>query len=126
MLDAMNQKPDALTHYAAAGRLSEQAGIVPLAIECWRMAGQCASDHGAAERALEHWEHALSLSETLNPEVRRTTSAADIARLLANEQQARGHHSQANSLHRHAFEIEHGAPPPPAPPSARPLPPPGE
>lgn len=126
MLDAMAQKPDALTHYAAAGRLSEQAGIVPLAIECWRMAGQCAGEHGATERALEHWEHALSLSETLSPEVRRTTSAADIARLLANAQQARGHHAQANLLHRHAFEIEHGTPPHPAPPSTRPLPPPGE
>jgi tetratricopeptide (TPR) repeat protein len=126
MLDAMAQKPDAMTHYAAAGRLSQQADAVPLAIECFRMTGQCASDHGASERALEHWAHALALSETLSADVRRTTSAADIARLLANAQQARGHHAEANRLHRHAFEIERGAPPHPAPPASLQLPPPGE
>jgi tetratricopeptide (TPR) repeat protein len=111
MLEALQQRPEAITHYASAGRLSEQAEMVPLAIECWRMAGQCAADHGSTERAMECWQHALTLADTLAPDVQRTTSAADIARLLGNAQQARGDDALAEQQHRRAFQIEHGVAP---------------
>jgi tetratricopeptide (TPR) repeat protein len=123
MLAAMAAEPEAMTHYATAARLSEQAQAIPLALECWRMAGQCAEEHGALERAIECWRRALTLSDALSPEVKRTTSAADIARLLANAEHARGHHALADEGHRKAFEIEHGVPPGALLAQPRPLPP---
>jgi tetratricopeptide (TPR) repeat protein len=115
MLDALERRPSALTHYTNAARVAEAAGTLPLAIECRRMAGQCASDQGVPDLAVEHWQHALALAERLPPETQRATSAADIARLLAQLLAAYGEGARAAELQRHAFRIEHGVEPGPVP-----------
>jgi len=111
MLDALEQKPEAAQHYAAAGLLAEQAEVPALALECWRMAGQAASEGPATSRAVECWQRALALAEALAPEAARATSAAVVARLLANVFAARGQTAAADQLHRRAFHIEHGTEP---------------
>ena len=63
MLDASEQKPEALHRYATAAELSERAQLVPLAIECWRMAGQFASEQRAHERARECWRRGWELQQ---------------------------------------------------------------
>jgi tetratricopeptide (TPR) repeat protein len=120
MLDAIEQRPSALSHYANAARVGETAGTLPLAIECRRMAGQCANDLGAHDQASEHWQHALALADRLLPEVQRATSAADIARLLAQLLAAYGEGGRAAELQRRAFRIEHGVEPGPVVPAAGP------
>lgn len=117
MLDAIERQPAALGHYASAARVAEAAGSLPLAIECGRMAGQCASDMGAHDRASEHWQQALALADRLPPEARRATSAADIARSLAQLCAAYGESARAAELQRRAFRIEHGVEPGPMMPS---------
>jgi tetratricopeptide (TPR) repeat protein len=111
MLDAIEQRPSALGHYESAARVAETAGTLPLAIECRRMAGQCANDLGAHEQARQHWQHALTLADRLAPDIQRATSAADIARLLAQLLEAYGEAGRAAELQRRAFSIEHGAEP---------------
>jgi tetratricopeptide (TPR) repeat protein len=118
MLDAIERRPSALGHYANAARVAEAAGTLPLAIECRRMAGQCSSDLGAHEQASEHWQHALALADRLPPDVQRATSAADIARLLAQLLGAHGERARAAELQRRAFRIEHGVEPGPVVPAA--------
>jgi len=113
MLDASAQNPEAARHYAAAAGLAEQAQTIPLAIECWRMAGQCSSDHQALDWAVECWRHALQLAGSLEPEAVRATSAPDIARALANLLLTRGQSAEAEQLHRQAFRMEHGVEPGP-------------
>jgi hypothetical protein len=113
MLDALEQQPEAAQHYAAAGRLAEMAEVPALALECWRMAGQAASEGLATSWAIECWQHGLALAEALPPETARATSAALIARLLANAHAARGQSAAAEQLHRRAFHIEHGVEPQP-------------
>jgi tetratricopeptide (TPR) repeat protein len=117
MLDAIEQRPSALGHYARAAGVAEAAGTLPLAIECRRMAGQCANDAGAHEQASEHWQHALALSDRLPPDALRATSAADIARLLAQIFAAYGEGGRAAELQRRAFRIEHGVEPGPVQPA---------
>jgi hypothetical protein len=75
------------------------------------MAGQCASDAGNNDGAIEAWRRALALGETLPAGALRATSAADIARLLANALVARGESTRADALHRQAFRIERGVEP---------------
>lgn len=118
MLDAIGRLPGALGHYANAARVAEAAGSSALAIECRRMAGQCASDHGAHELASEHWQHALALADRLPPGAQRGTSAAVIARLLAQLLEAYGDAGRAAELQRRAFRIEHGVEPGPVLPAA--------
>jgi len=118
MLDAIEQRPSAHDHYESAARVAEAAGTLPLAIECRRMAGQCANDLGAHEQASEHWQHALTLADRLPPDIQRATSAADIARLLAQLLDAYGDGRHAAELHRRAFRIEHGFEPGPVMPAA--------
>jgi hypothetical protein len=118
MLDAIEQRPSALSHYANAARVAETAGTLPLAIECRRMAGQCANDLGAHDQVSEHWQHALALADRLPPEIQRATSAADIARLLSQLLDARGEGRRAAELQRRAFRIEHGVEPGPVVPTA--------
>jgi len=113
MLDAIEQRPGALGHYANAARVAEAAETLPLAIECRRMAGQCASDLGAHDTAAEHWQHALALADRLPPNERRATSAADIARQLAQLFAAYGDGPRAAELDRRAFRLEHGVEPGP-------------
>jgi tetratricopeptide (TPR) repeat protein len=117
MLDALEQKSEAAGHYAAAARLAEAGAAPALGIECWRMAGQVASTGHAPALAIECWEHALALAERLAPEARRSTSAADVARLLANAHAARGRVADAEQLHRQAFQLERGVEPGPAEPA---------
>lgn len=111
MLDALEQRPEALQHYAAAAQLSERAQLSALAIECWRMAGQFASEHRAHERAIECWRRGWELVGTLDEVGARGTSAATIARLLAQQLIARGQGREAHELQRRAFRIEHGVEP---------------
>lgn len=111
MLDALEQRPEALQHYAAAAQLSERAQLTPLAIECWRMAGQFASEHRAHDRAIECWRRGWELVGTLDEVVVRGTSAATLARLLAQQLIARGQGREAHELQRRAFVIEHGVEP---------------
>ena len=111
MLAALEQKPEALHHYAAAAELSERAQLIPLAIECWRMAGQFASEHRAHERATECWRRGWELAGTLDVAALRGTSAATIANLLAQQLLARGQGKEARELQRRAFVIEHGVEP---------------
>jgi len=111
MLAALEQKPEALQYYAAAAELSERAQLIPLAIECWRMAGQFASEHRAHERATECWRRGWQLSGTLDAATLRRTSAATIAHLLAQQLLARGQGREARELQRRAFLIEHGVEP---------------
>jgi hypothetical protein len=113
MLDTLEHLPSAHAHYAEAARQSEGAGSLPLAIECWRMAGQCAADAGRFDLAIEAWERALAQALTLPADVARGTSAADVARLLANALGARGEAARADALHRQAFRIERGVEPGP-------------
>jgi hypothetical protein len=77
------------------------------------MAGQCAHDHQAFDWAIECWRHALALAAPLEPAQLRATSAADIARLLANLLALRGQRTEAAQLHRQAFRFEHGVEPEP-------------
>jgi len=113
MLDAIAQDPAALGHYEAAGSLSEQAKAIPFAIECWRMAGQLASDTGLLERADENFTRGLALAEALPPQAAQVTSAAEIARLLASAAERRGEAARADELQRQAFRLEHGVEPGP-------------
>jgi tetratricopeptide (TPR) repeat protein len=113
MLDALEERPDALAHYEAAGTLSEQARSIPLAIECWRMAGQVAERLGGLERADEDYQRALGLAEGLPPAAARATSAAEVARLLARIVEQRGDAARAGELQRQAFRLEHGVAPGP-------------
>ncbi|HEX2659772.1 MAG TPA: hypothetical protein VHU40_15915, partial [Polyangia bacterium] len=84
MLDAMEHRSaEAASHYAAAGRLAEDAQVPALAIECWRMAGQLAVEAHLESSAVDCWKRALSLAEPLDPKVAQVTSAAEIARALA-------------------------------------------
>lgn len=119
MLDALEERPSALAHYEAAGALSEAAAAVPLAIECWRMAGQAAESHGLGEQAAEDYQRALALAEGLPPEAARVTSAAEVARLLARFVEGRGETARVAELQRQAFRLEHGVEP--GPPRDRPL-----
>ena len=114
LLAALQQRPEASQHYAAAGRLAEMAEVPALAVECWRMAGQAASEGLATGWASECWQRGLTLAEALPPETARATSAAVIARLLANAQAARGRSAAAEQLHLQAFRIEHGVEPQPS------------
>lgn len=116
MLDAVEQRPSAAERYAAAAELSEAAGSRELAIECWRMAGEAIVER-KLPRAIEHWTHALELATALGEARARATSAADIARLLANARATRGERAEAHRLHRAAFHIERGAEPEGAAPS---------
>jgi tetratricopeptide (TPR) repeat protein len=111
MLEAIERRPEALQHYAAAAELSERARLTPLAIECWRMAGQFASEQRAPERAIECWRRGWELAATLDAAAARATSAATIAQLLAQQLLARGKGQEARELHRRAFVIEHGVEP---------------
>jgi tetratricopeptide (TPR) repeat protein len=115
MLEALEQRPEALQHYAAAAELSERAELTALAIECWRMAGQFASEQRAQERAIECWRRGWQLATTLDAAAARATSAATIAQLLAQQLLARGYGQEARELHRRAFLIEHGVEPGPEP-----------
>jgi tetratricopeptide (TPR) repeat protein len=111
MLEALEQRPEALQHYAQAAQLSERAQLTPLAIECWRMAGQFASEHRAHDRAIECWRRGWELVGTLDEVGARATSAATIANLLAQQLLARGQGKEARELQRRAFVIEHGTEP---------------
>jgi hypothetical protein len=113
MLDALEERPSAVGHYEAAGALSEQARSTPLAIECWRMAGQAAERLGSFEQASKDHQHALDLAEGLPPEAARATSAAEVARLLARLVEQQGDTVRATELVRRAFRLEHGVEPGP-------------
>lgn len=110
MLDAVDRRPaEAAGHYAAAGQHAEKADIGPLAIECWRMAGQLALEARSETGAVDCWKRALSLAEPLEPDLAKLTSAAEVARALASVCRRRGLSAQADSLEQKSVELEAGA-----------------
>lgn len=112
MLDAVDGAPaKAATHYAAAGRLAEDAEIDVLAIEAWRMAGQLALEGRIETSAVECWKRALDLADELEPKLAQSTSAAEIARALAAVYRKRGMAAPARALEERSLELEQGLPP---------------
>ena len=118
MLEAVDRAPaKAAAHYAAAGRLAEDAEIDVLAIEAWRMAGQLAIEGRIETSAIECWKRALDLADELDPKLAQSTSAAEIARALAAVYRERGMAAPARALEERSLELEQGLPPkmPPRP-----------
>jgi hypothetical protein len=109
MLEAADRRPaQAATHYSAAARLAETAQTIPLAMECWRMAGQLALDSGLESSAVDCWKHAIALAGALEPELTPLTSVAETARALAALCRKRGLVPQAAALERQSIEFEQG------------------
>lgn len=114
MLNAADQRaPQAAAHYSAAAKLAETAHIIPLAMECWRMAGQLALESGLESSAVDCWKRAIALAGTLEPELAQLTSAAETARALASLCRKRGLVPQASALERQSIELEQRPEPPP-------------
>ena len=112
MLEAVDCAPaKAAAHYAAAGRLAEDAKIDVLAIEAWRMAGQLALESRLETSAVECWKRALDLADELDPKLAQSTSAAEIARALAAVYRKRGLVAPASALEERSAELEQGTPP---------------
>jgi hypothetical protein len=112
MLDAVDRAPaNAAAHYAAAGRLAEEAKIDVLAIEAWRMAGQLALEGRIETSAIDCWKRALDLADELDPKLAQSTSAPEIARALAAVYRKRGLVAPARALEERSLELEQGAPP---------------
>ncbi len=112
MLEAVDRAPaKAAAHYAAAGRLAEDAGIDVLAIEAWRMAGQLALEGRIETSAVECWKRALDLADELDPKLAQSTSAAEVARALAVVYRKRGLVAPARALEERSLELEQGTPP---------------
>jgi hypothetical protein len=112
MLEAIDRAPaKAAAHYAAAGRLAEEAKIDVLAIEAWRMAGQLALEGRIETSAVDCWKRALDLADELDPKLAQSTSAAEIARALAAVYRKRGLVAPARSLEERSLELEQGTPP---------------
>lgn len=107
MLDAVDRLPaEAAGHYAAAAQHAEKADVAPLAIECWRMAGQLALEARLETGAVDCWKRALALAEPLQVDLAKLTSAAEVARALAAVCRRRGLVAQADSLERRSVEVE--------------------
>lgn len=122
MLDAVDRRgPQAATHYAAAARLAESAQAIPLAMECWRMAGQLSLESGLETSAVECWKRAIALAGDMEPELAKLTSAAETARALASLCRKRGLVAQASALERQSVELEQGPPSSAASDGSRPV-----
>ncbi|HVY37531.1 MAG TPA: hypothetical protein VHM31_06335 [Polyangia bacterium] len=112
MLDAVDRLPaEAAGHYATAGKHAEKAGIGPLAIECWRMAGQLTLEARLETAAVDCWKRALSIAEPMDTELAKLTSAPEVARALAAVCRKRGLSAQADQLEKRSVELEAGAAP---------------
>src|SRR5581483_10191630 len=120
MIEVVARAPErAAAHYAAAGRLAEEAKVDVLAIEAWRMAGQLALEMGSRLEmpAIDCWKRALAIAGALDPKMAQATSAAEIARALAGVYRRRGLPAQARAMDQRSVELEDG--PAPADAAAR-------
>jgi hypothetical protein len=101
--------PEAAREYAASGRAAEQAGVPPLAIEGWRLAGQLALQAGNDAEAAASFGEAIRIASGSTPPMVQSSGAAEVARSLAAIYRKRGQGAQAASLETQADEIEAGS-----------------
>lgn len=112
MLDATEGKHQAaMGHYSAAGEIAEASGNAPLAIECWRTAGQLAYNVSAFDAALKAWTRALKLADAMDPKQVKATTAAEAARGVAAILQSGGQTIDATRFQERAYRYEQGLPP---------------
>ncbi len=96
--------------YYAAGEAAEAANEPLLAIESWRMFGQLAVDLRHDQAAVDAWNRALALAERAEPDLRKASSAAEVARALAVVYERHAMPAQAATMHAQADALERGEP----------------
>jgi tetratricopeptide (TPR) repeat protein len=112
-IDNLLQRPfDAAQGYAEAGNLASQEGQVILAIESYRLAGQCLLP-GHPEQAVLAFQRALDVANAA-PDQARASSVPEAARDLAKVCRDHRLHAQAESLEAQALAYENAALNPPA------------
>ncbi|MGE0790507.1 MAG: hypothetical protein AB7S26_32820 [Sandaracinaceae bacterium] len=95
--------------YGWAGRAARDGGESALAIEGFRMAGQCAAEDGNHEVARKLFSEALSVASPLDDAAAGRTSAPVAARQLAERFDSMGGTAQAQSLRAQAQRMEAAA-----------------
>ncbi len=107
----LRQRFDAAQSYAEAGNLASQEGQLILAIESYRLAGQCLlPEH--PEQAVLAFQRALDVANAA-PDQARASSVPEAARDLAKVCRDHGLHAQAASLDAQAQAFENAALSPP-------------
>ncbi|MCA9609282.1 MAG: hypothetical protein KC619_26955, partial [Myxococcales bacterium] len=92
-----------------AGRAARDGGHDGLAIEGFRMAGQCAAEDGNEEVAARLFTEALAIAHRMDDAAADRTSAPVAARQLADHFAHLGAHPQAASLRAQADRMEAAA-----------------
>lgn len=103
----LKQRFDAAQSYAEAGNLASQEGQLILAIESYRLAGQCLlPEH--PEQAVLAFQRALDVANAA-PDQARASTVPEAARDLAKVCREHGLHAQATSLEAQAVAYENAA-----------------
>ncbi len=95
--------------YGWAGRAAKDGGHDGLAIEGYRMAGQCAGEDGNEEMAARLFSEALAIAHPMEPAAAGRTSAPVAARQLADHFEHLGARPQAASLRAQADRMDAAA-----------------
>jgi len=101
--------PEAAAAYSRAARTAFDAGIVVLAIEGWRLAGQIALQSGNESSGVSCLREAIRVALDAEPDAVKVSSAPEAARRLAALCRQRGLLAQSASLYDQADLMEQGA-----------------
>ncbi|MBX3276144.1 MAG: hypothetical protein KF729_38180, partial [Sandaracinaceae bacterium] len=95
--------------YGRAGRAARDGGEKSLAIEGFRMAGQCAAEDGNQDVAARLFTEALAIAQPMGDAAAGRTSAPVAARQLADHFERLGARPQAASLREQATRMDAAA-----------------